>query len=99
MELLVDLFGYLSIVVHGLTILAQSMALGGVLFLLLLARPLVPRLGAGGRSVATGTARIAAWSAVALLAAEAVTVALQTAVLTDTLDLPVSDVLGANFAV
>ena len=30
MELLVDLFGYLSIVVHGLTILTQSMTLGGV---------------------------------------------------------------------
>ena len=54
-----------------------------VLFLLLLARPLVPRLGAAGRSLADGTARIAAWSAIALLAAEAVTVALQTAVLTD----------------
>ena len=36
MELLIDLFGYLSIIVHGLTILAQSMALGGVLFLVLL---------------------------------------------------------------
>ncbi len=99
MELLVDLFGYLSIVVHGLTILAQSMALGGVLFLLLLARPLIPRLGATGRIIAGGTARIAAWSAVALMTAEAVTVALQSAVLTDTLDLPLTDVLGANFAV
>ena len=39
MDLLVDLFGYLSIIVHGLTILSQSMALGGVLFLILLARP------------------------------------------------------------
>ena len=99
MELLVDVFGYLSIVVHGLTILAQSMTLGGVLFLRLLVRPLLPQLGATGRLVADGTARIAAWSAIALLTAEAVTVALQTAVLTDTLDLPVSAILGANFAV
>ncbi len=45
MELLVDLFGYLSIVLHGLTIVAQSMALGGVLFLVPLGRPLAPRLG------------------------------------------------------
>ena len=45
MALLVDLFGYLSIIIHGLTIIAQSMALGGVLFLVLLARPLAARLG------------------------------------------------------
>jgi putative copper resistance protein D len=29
MSLLIDLFGYLSIVLHGLTIVAQSMAVGG----------------------------------------------------------------------
>ena len=39
MSLLVDLFGYLSILLHGLTIVAQSMALGGALFLVFLARP------------------------------------------------------------
>ena len=37
MALLVDLFGYLSIVIHGLTIVAQSMMLGGVIFLVFLA--------------------------------------------------------------
>ena len=67
MDLLIDLFGYLSIVVHGLTILAQSIALGGVLFLALLARPLAPRLGLAGAAVMRGTRTIAAWGAVALL--------------------------------
>ncbi|HQT77340.1 MAG: copper resistance protein [Rhodospirillales bacterium 20-64-7] len=99
MELLVDLFGYLSIVVHGLTILSQSMALGGALFLALLARPFAPRLGFVGQDIATGTARIAGWAALGLLASEAITVALQTAVLTETVDLPVLNVLSANFAV
>ena len=37
MSLLIDLFGYLSVVIHGLTITAQSMTLGGVLFLALVA--------------------------------------------------------------
>ncbi|HEY8288895.1 MAG TPA: CopD family protein [Acetobacteraceae bacterium] len=99
MELLIDLFGYLSIIVHGMTILAQSMALGGALFLVLLARPLAARLGPAGESIAHGTATIAAWSAIALLLTEASTVALQTAVLVGTVDLSVGDVLGANFAV
>ncbi len=99
MELLIDLFGYLSIVVHGLTILAQSMALGGVLFLVALARPLAPRLGAAGARIADRCARIAGWSALALLASEAATVALQTAVLVGTIGMDVGDALGANFAV
>jgi putative copper resistance protein D len=99
MELLVDLFGYLSIIVHGLTILSQSMALGGVLFLVLLARPLAARLGPAGPAIAAGTARIAACAAIGLLVSEAATVALQTAVLTQTVDLPVLDVIGANFAI
>jgi putative copper resistance protein D len=97
MELLIDLFGYLSIIVHGLTILSQSMALGGVLFLLLLARPLSPQLGRA--DLATGTARIAGYAALALMFAEAATVTLQTAVLMETVDLTAGDVLQAEFAV
>ncbi len=96
MELLIDVFGYLSIVVHGLTILAQSIALGGVLFLVLLALPLADRIG---RDIAVSTARIAAWGAIALLAAEAATVALQAASVVGSIDLAWADTLGANFAI
>jgi putative copper resistance protein D len=97
MDLLVDLFGYLSIIVHGLTIVSQSMALGGALFLVLLARPLAPSLGR--TNIAAGTARIAGYAALALLLSEAATVALQSAVLIDTVDLNLSEVLSAQFAV
>ena len=98
MSLLIELFGYLSIVLHGLTILAQSLALGGVVFLALLARPLAPRLTAGA-AVLAGTARTAAIAALALMLCEALSVALQTAVLVGTVDLTIPDALGANFAV
>jgi len=97
--LLIDLFGYLSIVLHGLTVTAQSMALGAVLFLALLARPLARALGSPASPILRGTVRIAAWSALALVLCEGATVAMQTAVLVGTVDLPVGDVLGANFAV
>jgi copper resistance protein D len=70
MEQLVDLFGYLSIVVHGLTILSQSVALGGVLFLVLLARPLHHPV------IAAGTTRIAGHAAIALVLAETVDLSL-----------------------
>ena len=97
MSLLVDLFGFLSIIVHGLTIVAQSMMLGGVLFLLLLARPL--RALPQGGPIARDTARIAGWAALALIGCEATTLALQSAVLMDTVDLPLGTIAGANFAI
>ena len=98
MSLLVDLFGYLSIVLHGLVIVAQSMAVGGTLFLVFLARPLAATLP-DGAGLVRRTARIAAWSAIALAAGEALTVAMQSAVLVETLGLPVGNVVGAGFAV
>ena len=99
MSLLIDLFGYLSIVVHGLTIVAQSVALGGVLFLALLLHPLERGIGPAGEGIGHGCARIAAWSAVALTACELATVALQGAVLIGTVDLSLDEVLGAEFAI
>ncbi len=99
MALLIDLFGYLSIVLHGLTVTAQSMTLGALLFLAFLVRPLAPRLGATTSPILRGALRIAVWSALALVACEATTVAMQTAVLVGTVDLPVSDILQANFAI
>ena len=99
MALLIDLFGYLSIVLHGLTVAAQSMTLGALLFLAFLVRPLAPALGATTSPILRGALRIAMWSALALVVCEATTVAMQTAVLVGTVDLPVSDILQANFAI
>ena len=96
MERLVDLIGYVGILLHGLVIVSQSMALGGTLFLVLLARPFAALVGP---DVVRRTAMIAAWSAVALVAVEVVNVGLQTAVLVTTLDLPVGNILRAHFAV
>jgi putative copper resistance protein D len=95
-SLLVDLFGYLGILLHGLVIVSQSMALGGMLFLLFLARPFAASLGP---DIARRTARIAAISAFCLVGVEAVNVAMQLAILTNTLDVPMGDVITANFAV
>ncbi len=99
MALLIDLFGYLSVVVHGLVIVAQSCAIGAALFLVLLARPLAADLGPDGPVLARRVATVAGWSAVALAGAEALYLSMQTAVLVGTIDLPVTGVLGANFAV
>jgi putative copper resistance protein D len=95
MILLIDLFGYLSIIIHGLTIVAQSMTIGGILFLIALALPLAEQVGP---KIATDTARIAMWSAIGLVVCEAVTVALQAAILIGTVDLTLPEALGASSA-
>src|SRR4051794_15532245 len=99
MALFLDLFGYLSVVLHGLTIVAQSLALGGVVFLLLLAIPLSAELGPAGASIRRGTARVAARSAVLLVVCVSATVALEAIVLIDTLDLSWTGALGAGFVI
>ena len=96
MTLLVDLFGYFAIILHGLAIVSQSMALGGTFFLVLAARPFAASLGP---EIVRRTARIAAVSALCVVFVEALNIALQTAVLTTTVDISVADVLGADFAV
>ncbi len=97
MELLIDLFGYVSILMHGLVIVTQSMALGGALFLVFLARPFASTLP-DGQGLARRTARIAGWNALALLLLEAGKLVIQSAVLADTLDVPAQSVFGAEFA-
>ncbi len=98
MALLIDLFGYLSIVLHGLTIGAQSMAVGGVLFLVGLVRPFAATLP-DGAALARRTGIIAGWSALALVACELLAVALQAAVLMGSVDLSLTETLTAQFAV
>ncbi len=98
MSLLVDLFGYLEIILHGFVILSQSMAIGGVLFLVFLARPFARDLP-GGDIILRRATRIAGWAALALVVCEGLTIALQSAVLMQTVDLPLGNVLLANFAV
>ena len=98
MALLIDVFGYLSIILHGLTIGAQSMAVGGVLFLVFLARPFAAALP-DGAALARRTGVIAGWSALSLVACELLAVALQVAVLMGSVDLSLTNALMAQFAV
>jgi putative copper resistance protein D len=96
MAVLVDLFGYLGIILHGIAIAAQSMALGGTLFLLLIARPTAGHIG---EDIMRRITMLAIASAVVLAGEELLNVALQTAVLASTLELQPWQVLTAGFAV
>ena len=97
MDLLVDLSGYLGVVLHGLTIIGQSVALGSVMFLGALARPLTSSLGLCDEPVERDTVRIALVAAVGLAVAELLSLAMQLAVLAGTLHAPIGDLVGAQF--
>jgi len=96
--LLVDIFGYLSIILHGLVIVAQSMTLGGVMFLIFLLRPLVDVLPQG-KQLERRVAQLTMFSALGLALVELAGNALQIAVLMATLELPFTNVIQASFAI
>ena len=99
MQLLVDVFGYLSIILHGVTIVGQATALGTVLFLVFLARPQAWMIGATGDAVITDTVRIARWAILALVTSEAIATSMQLAVLVTTTGLDIGEAVGAHFAI
>ena len=99
MALLIDLFGYLSVVIHGLTIIAQSMMIGAVIFLVFLARPFAAELGDAGSVIFHRVGIVGAWAAVALILSETATILLQGSVLMGTVELSLVDVLSAGFAI
>lgn len=95
MESLLDLFGFLSVVLQAGLLLARTMLLGSVLFWALLLPPL---------AVLPGTAELAALARRLLLGAGLATAALTIATaglsvlaLAATLDAPLPTVLGADF--
>ena len=98
MSLFVDLFGYFAIIIHGLAIAGQSVAVGSVLFLVCLARPLGWMAGATGGAVEDDTLRMIGWGALGLVLAEALRLGLDAAILIGTVDLTVAEVLTAAFA-
>ena len=91
MALLLDIFGYLSVVLRGAVLSAQAMLLGGVIFLIamrpLLAAPTLARC-----------ARLVGWSALAFAGTELAFVLLQGLVLVGTLDIALGKALTAAFA-
>ena len=98
MSLLLDIYGLLSVVVHGLLLTAQSLTLGGVAFLVLVAEPLANGLGDAGGRIAARCRRLTRWSGGAVILVAAVGIATETLVLAGTLDLSLAESVTASFA-
>lgn len=99
MSLLLDIFGYLTVLLRGATLVAQSVALGGIAFSLLLAEPLAARHGEAGVVALERSRRLTAWSGCALALLVAVSLGGQTAVLAGSTGLTTLDALRAESAI
>jgi putative copper export protein len=98
MALLLDIFGFLSVILRGVVLTAQSLTIGGIVFLALLLDPLTPRLGSDGAAARRRCHALLRWSAVVLAGVELVFVLTEASVLAGTIDISLADALGADFA-
>jgi putative copper resistance protein D len=98
MDLLLDIFGFASVLLSGVVRTAQCLTLGGISFLAFIAVPLdhgaVDENRLAPRTIQL--TRIFAW---ALLITIAILLAMQTTILAGTAELTIGDALGGDFAV
>ena len=97
MALLLDVFGFLSVVLRGLVVTAQSLTLGGIAFLILLATPLGAELGDAGVAILKRSLRLLRWSALSFAAIALISITVEALILADSLGLSAAETLGANF--
>ena len=98
MALLLDIFGFLSVVLRGLVLSAQSLVIGGIVFLAVIIGPVAGKLGAVGVAAMARGRRLLFWSALTLACAELVFIVLECVVLAGTMEIPLATAFGADFA-
>src|SRR5689334_11749758 len=95
--LLLDIFGYLSVVLRGLILIAQSLTLGGLAFQMLLWGPLQPQLSVSSGSIEKRCQTVLRSSAFAWSLLTIASLALNTAALVGTLQLSWNEAISADF--
>ncbi|BBU61954.1 copper resistance protein [Methylosinus sp. C49] len=96
MQQFIEIYGFLSVILRGSISGALSLAVGGVAFLLLIAEPLAPRLGAAAEPIAARAGRIVFWSALVLACLVSLDAAALATMLVGALELSFVDALTAD---
>lgn len=99
MALLLDIFGFLVVVLHGVALVAQAIVIGGIVFAAALAEPLAGRLGDIGRVIARRSTRLTGQAALALVLAVGAMLAANVAILIESSGVTLATALGAGFAI
>ncbi len=94
---LVDIFGYLSVLLRAGTLIGQSLLLGGVLFLYWISRPAPEISAASLQRVRSSALRMFRFAAIGLAVVQMLYLYVNTAVLMATAEIGLRDVAGANF--
>ncbi len=97
MNTLFDLFGFLSVVLRGLGLVAQSILLGSVAFALLVAVPITGDAQRELRAILAGVRHVIAAAALATFVIVIGGTAVSAAVLVTSLNVPWREVVGADF--
>lgn len=97
-SLLVDIFGFLSVILRGFILTTQSFTLGGVAFLALVALPFREQLGHTSDIILSKSIGFLRGSAISLMVVMLLALGINCSVLIGTLDLSLVDALTANFA-
>ncbi len=98
MTFLLDIFGFLSVLLSGFTRSAQSFYLGSICFLFLVVMPFQGELGPIGQRIASGTRRIALYSVTIMMAFLAASLWAHTVILAGTTDGSYLNALGGSYA-
>ena len=99
MSTLFDIFGFLSVVLRGLDLVAQSILLGSVSFALFIATPLARDAARELRAVTASVRLCIQWAALAAVIAATADTAVSAAVLTASLETSWREVAGAGFVI
>jgi len=99
MSTLFDLAGFLSVVVHGLDLVARLTLCGSVVFALVIAVPLAADGGPDGAGVLRSTRHIVQAAALGSVATVAVATSMNAALLAGSLATPWGEVIGAHFVI
>ncbi|TMG96617.1 MAG: copper resistance protein [Betaproteobacteria bacterium] len=99
MSTLFDIFGFLSVVLRGLDLVAQSILLGSVSFALFIATPLARDAPRELRAITAGVRHCIQWAALAAVIAATADTAVSAAVLAASLETSWREVAGAGFVI
>lgn len=98
MDLLLDIFGFASVLLSGVARTAQCLTLGSIAFLALVAVPL-GHGAADGLELAPRTVQLTRRFAWALLISVGVLLAMQVTILAGTSEIPIGEALGGDYAI
>jgi copper resistance protein D len=96
---LFDIFGFLSVVLRGLDLVAQSILLGSVSFALFIAAPLASDATREVRTIAADVRHCIQWAALVAVIAATANTAVSAAVLAASLETSWREVAGAGFVI